>query len=78
MDHKGQFLAKIQVTKGRKTEDCYFRVTVAKSTGDNLLSRSVATYLGLIQHLREVDVYGEFGLLKSDPVKIVLKDNAKP
>lgn len=53
-------------------------MTVPKSTCDNLLSRSVATYLGLIQHLGEVEVYGELGLLKGDPVKIVLKDDAKP
>ena len=76
--HVGQFLAKIKVTKGRGTKDCYFRVIVAKSTCDNLLSRSVAAYLGLIQHIGEVDVYGELGLLKGEPVKIVLKENAKP
>lgn len=60
--------------KKKKTKDCYFRVAVAKSTCDNLLSRSVATNLGLIQHLGEVDVYGELGLLKGYSVKIVLKD----
>lgn len=78
VDHKGQFLAKTKVMKGSVTKDCYFRVIVAKSTCDNLLSRSVATYLGLIQHIGEVGVYGELGLLKGDPVKIVLKENVQP
>lgn len=76
--HLGQFLAKTQETKGRKTTDCYFRVIVAKSTCDNLLSRSVGVRLGLIQHIEEVSVFGELGLLKGDPIKIVLKENAKP
>lgn len=38
----------------------------------------MASYLDLIQHIGEVDVYGELGLLKGKPVKIVLKENAKP
>ncbi|XP_023285825.1 uncharacterized protein K02A2.6-like [Seriola lalandi dorsalis] len=75
---RGQFLAKIQVQKGGKTTDCYFRVVVAKSTCDNLLSRSVGVRLGLIHHIEEVSVFGELGLLKGDPIKIVLKENAKP
>lgn len=70
MDNEGQFLAKIKVTKGR--------VIVVKSMRDNLLSRSVAVYLGLIQHVGEVSVYGELGLLKGEPVKIVLQENATP
>lgn len=78
MVHLGQFLAKTQETKGRKTTDCYFRVIVAKSTCDNLLSRSVGVRLGLIQHIEEVSVFGELGQLKGDPIKIVLKENAKP
>lgn len=36
----------------------------------------MASYLGLIQHI-EVDVYGELGLLKVEPVKVVFKENAK-
>lgn len=51
---------------------------MARSTYDNLLSRSVGVHLGLIQHIGEVSVYGDIRLLKGDPVKINLKDNAKP
>ena len=78
VSHKGQFMAKIKVQNGRKLQDCFFRVIVAQSTCDNLLSRSVAVHLGLIQHIEEVSVYGDVGLLKGEPVKIVLKDNAQP
>ncbi|RXN22487.1 Transposon Ty3-I Gag-Pol poly [Labeo rohita] len=58
--------------------DCHFRVTVVKSGGDNLLSRAVGAHLGLIQHVEEVSVYGVLGLLKGEPVKIELKENARP
>lgn len=72
VDNKGQFLARIKITKRGGTKDSHFRVIAAKSTCDNLLSRSVAVYQGLIQHIG-VGVYGELGLLKGDPVKIVQK-----
>ncbi|KAL0175066.1 hypothetical protein M9458_031034, partial [Cirrhinus mrigala] len=74
----GQFMARTQLKRGKKTLDCHFRVTVIKSGGDNLLSRAVGAHLGLIQHVEEVSVYGELRLLKGEPVKIELKENARP
>ena len=77
---RGQFLAKIKAEVQDKLTDCYFRVVVVKSSGDNLLSRAVATKLGLIMWVKldEVNVFGDVGLLKGDPVRIVLKEGAKP
>lgn len=51
-----------------------------KSGGDNLLSRAVATKLGLIKRVKldEVNAFGDVGLLKGNPVRIVLKKEAKP
>ncbi len=50
---------------------------MVKSGGDNLPSRAVGAHLGLIQHVEEVSVYGEL-LLKGEPVKIELNENARP
>lgn len=46
----------------------------------NLLGRSAAHTLGLIQKVDSVEtsVFGSFGLLKCEPVKITLRDNATP
>ena len=52
-----------------------FPVFVVKGVGNNLLSRSVSSKLGLISV--NVDEL-EFGLVKCDPVKITLRDDAVP
>ncbi len=38
----------------------------------------MAVHLGLIQYIGEVSMYVELGLLKEDPVKTVLKEDAQP
>lgn len=65
-------------TERAKKLDCDFRITVVKSRGDNLLSRAVGAHLGLIWYVEEVSVYGELGFLQGEPVKIELKENARP
>ena len=44
----------------------------------NLLSRAAAQAMGLVKRVYEVSGIGEFGLLNTQPVKIVLQDNAQP
>lgn len=58
-----------------------FRVYVVDgNSGNCLLSRSVASSLGLVQRVEEIreHVFGRTGLLKCDPVKIKLRDDAEP
>lgn len=59
----GQFVARAQLQKGNKTQNCHFRIIVAKSSQD-LLSRTVAAHLGLIKYVRDVSVFGGLGLLQ--------------
>lgn len=62
-----------------------FRVSVIKGHGSNLLSRGVASQMGLVtlnhtQQVNEIhnDVFGDIGLLQCEPVNIVLKQDAVP
>ena len=72
---RGQFNIKTVV----KGERYIFKAIVVRSKCSNLLSRNVAEKLGLIKRLEEVeDVFGSHGLLETEPVKITLKDDAKP
>ena len=75
---RGQFIAKTEAQVNNKWQQCYFRVVVVKSSGENLLSRTVAVNMGLIKCIEEVSVYGDVGTLRGEPVKIVLKDDAQP
>ena len=75
---RGQFLAKIKAHVNGQLRNCCFRVVVVKTSGENLLSRTVATKLGLIKRLDEVSSFSGLGTLKGDPVKITLKDDAEP
>ena len=73
---RGQFNVKTLV----KGERYIFKAIVVKnSRSSNLLSRNVAEKLGLIKRIEEVeDVFGSHGLLETEPVKITLKEDAKP
>ncbi len=52
------------------------RVVVIKSSAKALLSRNVACMLGIVKFIDTVDT--KIGLMKTKPVKIVLKDDAVP
>ena len=57
-----------------------FPVCVFKNSQSRLLSRSVSHGLGLLKFIEEVreDVFGDFGLLKGEAVRIRLRPNAQP
>lgn len=68
----GQFLARAKV----KDIVYHFRVIVVKNDIDSLLSRGAASRMGLIS---KIDTVKEgIGCLKTDPVKIVLKEDSQP
>lgn len=72
----GQFHAKMTY-KGK----CYsYPVYVVPGReANNLLSRVAATEMGLVKRVNEIkDVFQQGGKLKTDPVKIVLKEGAEP
>ncbi len=46
---------------------------------NNLLSRSTASSMGLVKRIEKVhNAFGEHGTLKTEPVKIQLKEKAQP
>ena len=59
-----------------KSKEYQFRVVVVRESTENLLSRGVSQKMGLIKKIDAVEA--KFGLLKTDPVHIELKDNAEP
>ena len=64
-----------------KSQRYYFRIFVVDANCNNLLSRSVATTMGLVKLINDVSdsqVFGDLGIMKTDPVKICLKDGAVP
>ena len=69
---RGQFIAST-VFKGQKY---HFRVLVVDGNVESLLGRGVASRMNLI--VRVHTVVEDIGCLKTDPVKIVLKENAQP
>ena len=73
---KGQFVA----TTTFRQKNYSFPVCVLKNSKSRLLSRNVAVGMGIIQFVEEVrdDVFGDFGLLKGDPVRIKLRPDAQP
>lgn len=75
---RGQFLAKIKAHVNGQLRNCCFRVAVVKTNGENLLSRTVATKLGLIRRIDDISTFSGVGTLKGEPVKITLKDGAQP
>ena len=71
----GQFMADV----GYKGKHYTMRLFVTKGQGNNLLARSAAQQLGLVKQLQEVNKpFGDLGLMKTTPVKIVLKEDAVP
>ena len=72
---KGQFVAHTNV----KEQDYSFRIVVVKSKVASLLSRSVASQMGLIVKVDEFEeVFGDIGCLNTEPVQIILQDGAEP
>ncbi|XP_056014988.1 uncharacterized protein K02A2.6-like [Ostrea edulis] len=70
-------LGKFKVTTRHKNHPYSFHVVVIPSTDsqNNLLSRSVASTMGLIQKIGSVIEH--HGTMKGDPVKIVLRSDAQ-
>ena len=69
---RGQFIAST-VFKG---QNYHFRVLVVDGTVENLLGRGVASRMNLIVKVHTV--VEDIGCLNTDPVRIVLKENAQP
>lgn len=65
---RGQFLAKIKAHVNGQLQNCCFRVVVVRTNGENLLSRTVATKLGLIKRIEEICVFNSVVSLKGEPV----------
>ncbi|XP_051816865.1 uncharacterized protein K02A2.6-like [Acanthochromis polyacanthus] len=71
----GQFITKTSY----KDRSYTFRLYVVRGQSvNNLLSRPAALAMGLVKRVYEINSEQEFGLLKTQPVKIVLQDNAQP
>ena len=76
---KGQVIARVE--HSRQVYNFRVIVTGAESVTENLLSRSAATSMGLIKCIDSTtatDLFGEIGLVKCDPVNIVLRGDAEP
>ena len=77
VDCLGQFDATTQY----KGQIYTFPICVIRGeTASRLLGRSAAHRMGILKFIEEVsdDVFGEFGLMKGDPVRIRLKPDAQP
>ena len=63
-----------------KSVEYRFRVHVVQGSHSNLISRSVANTMGLVVKVDDVrkDVFGKYGRVNGPPVKITLRDDAKP
>ena len=71
----GQFVANA-ISKGVSYN---FRIFVVTGDTGNLLSRSVANKMGFVKFINNVSsVFGELGLMKTEPVNIKLNDGAIP
>ena len=69
---RGQFIAKATV----KGTVYHFRVIVVENDVENLLSRGVASRMNLMTKLDAIT--DGIGCLKTEPVKIILKEDAQP
>ena len=69
---RGQFIAKATV----KGTVYHFRVIVVENDVENLLSRGVASRMNLMTKLDAIT--DGVGCLKTEPVKIILKEDAQP
>ena len=71
----GEFTAQTEY----KNREYSFRVYVIRGGGvSNLLSRAVIEQMGLVKRVHTVTAESEFGLMKTQPVKIVLREDAQP
>ena len=72
----GEFTARVQ----RNGITYEFRVVVVDYIRNCLLSRKVSEKMGLIARIEEIErnVFGSCGLMDTKPVKITLRDDAKP
>lgn len=71
----GQFITQASY----KGQTYTFRLYVIRGASVNsLLSRPVALAMGLVRRVYEISSDQEFGLLKTQPVKIVLQEDAQP
>ena len=69
----------ITVETTYKSHPYKFRAIVVQGTRNNLLSRSVAVRMGLIQRADELkNVFGTCGVMETDPVSIHLKADVQP
>ena len=75
IDLSGYFNAEI---KRANQDQCVTQIYVANHKTDNLLSRNASDKLNLIKRLDSVSIFDGLGLMKCEPVKIVLKDDAVP
>lgn len=72
----GQFTAH---TKFKNNWYSFTVFVIRGETASNLLSRSVAEQMGLVKRIQEVhSAVMQVGLLKTQPVKITLQENAEP
>ena len=72
---RGQFIAHTEV----KEQTYDFRIVVVKSKVASLLSRSVASRMGLILKVEKFEeVFGDIARFNAEPVKIMLQDGAEP
>ena len=68
---QGQFIAETQFN----SKKFLFRILVVKDHVENLLGHGVARDMHLIQRVQAVE---EIGCVKTDPVKILLKQDSQP
>ena len=75
-------IGEISVVLSYKSVNYSVRIFVVRGEDVNcLLGREHSCQMGLVKRVREItdhNVFGDIGLLKCEPVKIQLKDNAKP
>lgn len=73
-------VGKFQANAQYKEKQYSFSVYVIRSlTANNLLGRDTACAMGLVKRIEEVhNAFGEHGTLKTDPVKILLKEKGTP
>ena len=72
---KGKFEAK---TSFKNHDYCFSIFVIAGAQANNLLGRNVANRMNLVKRVEEVSVFGSCGLVKCKPVKITLREDAKP
>ena len=70
----GQFNAKCNF----KGKEYSFTIFVVDSVITSLLGGTTANQLGLVKRIHQVNVFGELGLMKTEPVKIKLRCDAQP